>query len=204
VLELIQARPQADVDEIVRRIRSGTNAESIVRCVADGDLLLQAARRPEARHRYRFPLVEAMPVDLLRPENPYVASIIHEWTSRDLGPPSRQIQSAPAGLGGGEHNVIYLKPYDVAEVVDPRLEAIRPSMWTSVCADDKLMRRLFNLYFLLGHHGGPFFNKDYFLEDMAANRLSFCSPLLVNAVLAMACVCLVLTKSCSCTERLPA
>lgn len=72
--------------------------------------------------------------------------------------------------------------------MDAKLELINPSAWTSVSSDDKLMRQLLNIYFLQEHHAAPFFHKDYFLEDIVAKRHDFCSSLLVNATLAMACM----------------
>lgn len=50
------------------------------------------------------------------------------------------------------------------------------------------MRRLLANLFLHEYHLGSFFQKDYFLEDMASGRRWLCSSVLVNAVLAWASV----------------
>lgn len=152
---------------------------------------------PESRYRYRFPYLDEMPAFLLHPQNPYLDSLLYESTFRDRAPLDSQAM-APASSsapGGDEHQGVYLKPFHAAEVMDPKLELIRPSAWTSVSSDDKLMRKMFNIYFLQEYHAAPFFHKDYFLEDMVDKRHEFCSSLLVNAILTMACVSSLEAKS---------
>ncbi len=72
--------------------------------------------------------------------------------------------------------------YHAAELADARIDEIKPSDWTSVSKNDGLMRKLIAAYFMYGSQCFICFQKDYFLEDMTANRHRFCSPLLVNAV----------------------
>ncbi|KAF4470200.1 Zn(2)-C6 fungal-type DNA-binding domain [Fusarium albosuccineum] len=81
----------------------------------------------------------------------------------------------------------YLTPYSAAEIVDPHMWNVTCAKWTSVIKDDQLLRQLLNSYFL--HQYSPFFafQKDYFLQDMARGGSRFCSPLLVNTILAAAC-----------------
>jgi hypothetical protein len=50
------------------------------------------------------------------------------------------------------------------------------------------MRDLLRTYFLREHMWFIYLNKTLFLEDMAAGSEDLCSSLLVNAVLAFACV----------------
>lgn len=47
---------------------------------------------------------------------------------------------------------------------------------------------LLKLYFQYEHQFLSFFHKDLFLDDMLSGSTTFCSELLVNAVLALACV----------------
>jgi hypothetical protein len=58
----------------------------------------------------------------------------------------------------------------------------------AVNADDTLMRTFIRAYFLQEYDWFTFFHKDYFLDDMLAGSNTFCSPLLVNAILAVGCV----------------
>lgn len=46
VFRAIQTRPEAEVQEIVRRIRAGADAETIVRQLSTADLLLQVHLEP--------------------------------------------------------------------------------------------------------------------------------------------------------------
>ena len=59
--------------------------------------------------------------------------------------------------------------------------------WTSVTQNAEFVEHLTSLYFCWFHPFYTLFSKDLFQHDMAKGRTKFCSPLLVNAVLAMAC-----------------
>ncbi|KAK4120218.1 hypothetical protein N657DRAFT_531873, partial [Parathielavia appendiculata] len=67
----IRQRPEAEANEIVKRIRRGEDPECIVRFIKEGDLLLQLALVPETRYRYISPFLEEMRASLMRPESPY-------------------------------------------------------------------------------------------------------------------------------------
>ena len=62
--------------------------------------------------------------------------------------------------------------------------------WTSVTDDDDLVSHLVSLYFTWDYPFWAFLDRDVFLRHMAHGDLEseFCSPFLVNAVLANACV----------------
>jgi hypothetical protein len=81
-----------------------------------------------------------------------------------------------------------LRPFHAAHVVDPLLSDAKPSLWTAVCQDDLLMRELLAAWLQCEYFFTTPLQKDYFLQDMASHNQDFCSPLLVNAVLAYACV----------------
>jgi hypothetical protein len=82
-----------------------------------------------------------------------------------------------------------LRPFHAAHVVDPLLSDAKPSLWTAVCQDDLLMRELLAAWLQCEYFFTTPLQKDYFLQDMASHNHDFCSPLLVNAVLAYACSC---------------
>lgn len=49
--EMIQKKPMAEVEDIIRRIRSGDDLETIIHTVQEGELLLQLSASPtESRH----------------------------------------------------------------------------------------------------------------------------------------------------------
>lgn len=84
---------------------------------------------------------------------------------------------------------------NVLPVAEPRLQDVTVSLWTSVPIDTLLMSELLTSYFQQGYLISIPFQKDLFLEDLvsdryqpAGNEVKNCSPLLVNAILAMAAV----------------
>jgi hypothetical protein len=182
----LRARPESEVGEIVKRIKSGTDPEAILRYIREGDLLLQLALTPETRYRYVFPLVQEMPAYLLQPNNPYMSARVYEWVANGTHtPPGLVLSNQPRSP---EMQSTYYKPYHAAELVDPLLETVKPSEWTTVSMDNALMRKILTNYFLHDYQSAPPFQKDYFLQDMVAGRHSCCSSLLVNAILAIGSV----------------
>ncbi|KAH7394487.1 hypothetical protein BKA66DRAFT_509750 [Pyrenochaeta sp. MPI-SDFR-AT-0127] len=183
---LIKTRPDDESLEILRRIKMGAGVESVLRHVKEADLLIQLALVPETRCRYSFPYLNSMPAFLLVPDNPYLASPMYEAAFEQ---PHDQSTSSPTHTTSRSKNVPdpYLKPNHAAEVVEPLLDKVCANDWTTVISDNGLFRRLISLYLLHQHSGQQWFNKDLFLEDMAARQRDFCSPLLVNAVLAASC-----------------
>ncbi|KAF3003189.1 hypothetical protein E8E13_009462 [Curvularia kusanoi] len=124
-----------------------------------------------------------MPEILLSSGSPYLDTVMFE-------PNSQQATSTVATLS---HDALYVKPYHAATLVEPRLDNAKPSVWTNVNHDDSLLREILAAYFMHEYHLFPIFQKDYFLEDMAATEpdkpTQFCSALLVNAVLAYGSCC---------------
>ena len=185
----MQSKSFEESKSILDRIRSGQDVRTVLCHLQDGDLLLQIALVPENRHRYSFPYHSGMPSFLLNNSNPYLQSRMYKLvgesteTTRDT---NTNLQAARVG-----DEALYRAPYHAARLVEPRIDAARPSRWTLVPASDSFLRELLRAYFLHEYSASMFFHKDYFLEDMSAGRNRFRSSLLVNAVLAAACVCLI-------------
>ena len=64
---------------------------------------------------------------------------------------------------------------------------VLPSSWTNVTNDDTFIKELIDLYFTWHHPYFLFFSEQRFRADFSTGRLSNCSSLLVNAILATAC-----------------
>ncbi|KAF2801137.1 hypothetical protein K505DRAFT_227098 [Melanomma pulvis-pyrius CBS 109.77] len=62
-----------------------------------------------------------------------------------------------------------------------------PGTWTAVTQDVAFIERLFGLYFQWSHAFYIVFSRDHFLADFYSGREKYCSPLLVNVILAYAC-----------------
>lgn len=182
VFQAIQSRPEAEAAAIFKRIREGADCESVMRHISTGDILLQLHVTPETKYRYVFPYRTQIPISLQSPHNPYLHSLVYETTFV-----ASDRQSSPS-FADEKYRAQYLKPLHAARIVDPRLDTVKPSIWTNVCSDDDLMRAILRAYLLSEYHRFTIFHKDHFLDDMVRESNRFCSPLLVNAVLALACV----------------
>jgi hypothetical protein len=175
------------VDEIVRRVRAGVTIDEIVRHVHSGDLLLQLSVSPERRYHYSLGHVLNIPDFLRAASSRYTTSLVYRksfdpkwhWSSPPELPPNV-----------ADYRALYEAPFHAAEMVDADIDAAEPSKWTSVSADDELLRALLKSYFMHEYLFFPLLHKDAFLQDMISGRRRFCSSLLVNAVLAASCVSL--------------
>ena len=76
--------------------------------------------------------------------------------------------------------------------MDPRLSCA--THWTTVTADGALVVDLLCAWTELEYSYYHYLDRESFLDDMASGSNAFCSSLLVNALLASACVCF--RKSC--------
>ena len=84
----------------------------------------------------------------------------------------------------GHSSNLGLVPYD--DGIPIRLNVSSES-WTRVTRDAEFVGHLMGLYFCWQHPFYVLFSKECFLYDMARGRSKYCSPLLVNALLASAC-----------------
>lgn len=183
LFRLLRFRPQRESAEILNRLRAGGDVESLVRYVKSGDLLLQLSTEPETRHRYHLGKYLRIPAFLKTPNNPYLTSLVYKSNFNPT-----YMRESDRGAGAIERLRMYDTPYHTVQMVDPRLNTVEPSKWTAVISDDVLLRKLLETYFIYEYPSFPFFHKDCFLDDMATGRTRFCSSLLVNCVLATACV----------------
>ncbi|KAK7736065.1 hypothetical protein SLS63_003586 [Diaporthe eres] len=178
--------------DILQRLRAGTDVETTIRHVQEGDLLLQLALRPESRFRYQFPYLPFMPAALQTSDNPYLESLLYEGAAQGFTQSPSQHQqpsSAAEAVRAWSNSHVYMKPYHAAELVDGRLASAKAADWTAVTTDDNLFRRLLRAYLVHEYCVAPAFQKDYFLYDLARGKGQLCSSLLVNSVMAIASHC---------------
>ncbi|KAJ5799047.1 uncharacterized protein N7503_006552 [Penicillium pulvis] len=78
---------------------------------------------------------------------------------------------------------------DINRLSDIPIFEVPAKPWTSTTADDDFASHLISLYFTWQHSISYYLDRDLFLRDMCSKDLSshFCSPLLVNSILAVAC-----------------
>jgi len=66
-------------------------------------------------------------------------------------------------------------------------ETVLATTWTDVSEDRNLVQHLLALYFCWEYPTFASFSKEHFLQDLQDGTPRFCSPLLVNALLALGC-----------------
>lgn len=181
---ILRSRPEEEIVHILQRLRAGEDVQTIVKTVQDGDLLLQLSLKPEFRFRYEFPYIREMPHHLKGSQNPYTRSVLYEKTALQLFHPPMTMEILKDVLD--ESQKMYLAPYHTVELYDSRISSIIVSKWTTVSSDNPMLRILLQIYFVFEFPFHPYFHKDFFLDDMFIGIKRFCSPLLVNAVLAAA------------------
>ncbi|KAF2635167.1 hypothetical protein P280DRAFT_474082 [Massarina eburnea CBS 473.64] len=63
----------------------------------------------------------------------------------------------------------------------------KPPTWTAITQDIAFVQRLLDLYFRWSHPFYVIFSRECFYRDFRSGREKYCSPMLVNAVLAYGC-----------------
>ncbi|PLB46427.1 hypothetical protein P170DRAFT_465950 [Aspergillus steynii IBT 23096] len=94
-------------------------------------------------------------------------------------------QTRAEGLGRNTRQ----KYMDINRLSDIPRWRVSARPWTTVTDDDDLVSHLISLYFSWNHQILNWIDRDLFIRDMQSGNVDsqFCSPLLVNAVLAMSC-----------------
>lgn len=206
VVELLRNAPREKAAALLKRVADGADLATLVSQYKQGDLQMQLSLTPNTIRRYEFPFVSEMPRHLYITENPYIRSLLmsaivsHPMASEEkaswqqLGPPRHAPRASrvdgPDLLRGSEQHISYSVPYHTARVVGPRLSKLTAAPWTQVISDNRLLQQLISCYFQFSNTSAPKVHIDLFLDDMVAGRERFCSPLLVNAILASGCVSL--------------
>ena len=183
LIELLRTMTEQDAAEVFRLLKAGRDVGSIVKHVRDGNLLMQLSLTPETVRQYEFPYMTKMPSHLFVTNNPYMDSCLYKAISSSSAYTHTENSQLTTKYGSA-----YRLPYHTAKMIEPLVDKITTTPWTRVISDNRLLRRLVSLYFTCPHPCAPLVHKDLFLEDMAAGGTSFCSPLLVNAVLSIASV----------------
>jgi hypothetical protein len=172
--------PERDAADVFQRLRAGASAEALVQHVQEGSLIMGLSATPEVSSRYEFPYIDRIPSTLQG--SIYFRSHVYEAIE------ASENVSHSSFVQPVLRKSNYAKPLLAANLIEPLLENIKLSSWTSVSSNDRLLQTLLESYFVYQYPMHFFFQKDYFLEDLAFKGTTFCSPLLVNALLAKACV----------------
>jgi hypothetical protein len=173
--------PETDALAILRRLKAGGDVQDILTQAKGGSLLLQLSLMPQVQRRYELPYLVEIPAFLRVQDNHYLDSLIYRTALKPLEPPRK---ASPDGSTVSEIQSKYMTPFHAATLVEPLLIKATASRWTTVIADDELFRQLLGAFFIFIYPSWYPLHKNLFLEDLAAGRTQFCSPLLVNVLLA--------------------
>ncbi|KAM0457974.1 hypothetical protein ACHAO4_002695 [Trichoderma viride] len=191
IFSTLQNCSDKDAMTMFNLVRQGVDPKYLLKQMKECDFVFQLAVVPESRRRYQFPYLPTMPIRLQTPDNPYLKSVLYEtvFLQPDEDSSDEESDSDSADTRLGRYRNVYMRPYHAAEVLDPLIDLVKPSEWTAVIADDRLMRALLRAYLLHEYPTFPVFHKDIFFQAMINHDKRFCSSLLVNVLLAEACHC---------------
>ena len=194
LFQYLRASLEGQSSEIVRKIRIGADIGTIIRQI-HSDSFLQTYSAPETELRFKSPYLNEMPAAIQRSENDYLESFVYEVVCAEGCLPAdgedkqlRQRRQCELDALAKKYPPQYLKPYHSAKLVDQRLGLANVTRWTQVITDNELFMSMLSAYLLQDHPGFPVFHKDTFLQALVEGDGRFCSSLLVNALMAEACV----------------
>lgn len=159
LIETFQASKDEEVAELLSIIRSNAPVQDLKVCVKQ-----QIAK---ARVGKRLP----------SPELEQLHTRIQRLPTEGVSDPKRRLPQEQGKFSRAAH-VSEEPPY-----------MVRASPWTDVTADDMLVSNLVSVFFRWHKSMYDWMDEDLFLRDMRQGDLqcSYCSPVLVNALLAVAC-----------------
>jgi len=199
----------SEAQEILRRMRSGNDVSDVVSLIRDSSVLLpkipySSDSSPSTQYSrgttdLQSPSEEGGTAKRRRQSRSAYSSSQQQYTrsgDSDLsvtsGPSSNISNSSGPGNVPTGH-------------IDTPIYNVPAKPWTSVSDNPALISHLISLYFAWSHPFYNFIEKDLFLSDMMHSQKTYCSALLVNAVLAQACVSSLETcQSCLFSNRVTA
>lgn len=143
------------------------------------DTILEALRQSDDQHVQHL-------LGLIRSNAP-LEDVIQYATTHENHFPEEQLASLAVAIDTGLSRKAVMS---ISALCDSPPIKVPARPWTTVTSDDSLVSHLVSTYFTWYHHTYPTLVEDRFIADMQGGNLdcTFCSPLLVNAVLAAACV----------------
>ncbi|KAG7426153.1 Nitrogen assimilation transcription factor nit-4 [Fusarium oxysporum f. sp. raphani] len=114
---------------------------------------------------------------------------IMDWTTDLRGPPQNRVGSWAAGMHPDQmtDGIRYRGTEQIlSSSNEPELRT--PTLtWTAITSDSTLVQHLLALYFCWEYPTFASLSKEHFLQDFQEGRNRYCSPILVNALVALGC-----------------
>lgn len=201
VVELLREGDEADAINILQRIRQEDNIDDAIETIAGAQNLLvalESADQPPKRASDNDSMEGARPSRIPRssltssPGNAPSPDKASSSSRNDLGRFSDAFQGhyTPAQYAFVERDMYVDHSVDITP-------------WTNASDDNRMMNHLLSLFWTWDNHVERVIYRPLFQEDLARGRErnwitsshAFCSPFLVNALLALGCVRLLLSSS---------
>lgn len=112
------------------------------------------------------------------------------WAPDIRGPPQSRVGSWAESLQQDQRTASVPRFRGLEQVLSPLNEPEMKSpsgTWTSITTDVNLVQHLLALYFCWEYPTFASLSKEHFLRDFQDGRYRYCSPILVNALLALGC-----------------
>jgi hypothetical protein len=176
-----QEKDRRVYDSMIRKIRNGSETEknAFVRLISSGE-------DPENNPERLDQIVQMM--DSGSSGNPHESPVASPPSLEDKVaiPPecTWKAKDNPSRYYGRTLNRLLQSDEDVRFVPTPTDQVPE---WTTVTTDQNLTQHLLNLYFTWSHPFHLLFSEGVFCYGLKSKKLKYCTPLLMNAILAIGC-----------------
>lgn len=110
---------------------------------------------------------------------------IMQWTTE--APPRSRVGTWLQEQSSTAEGPRYRGVDQILAPLDSPEEKVPPGTWTTVTGDSGLVSHLLALYFCWEYPTFASLSKEHFMKDFISGRDRYCSPILVNALLALGC-----------------
>ncbi|EXA30612.1 hypothetical protein FOVG_18032 [Fusarium oxysporum f. sp. pisi HDV247] len=114
---------------------------------------------------------------------------VMDWTTDLRGPPRNRVGSWADGMHPDQmtDGIRYRGIEQILSTSNEPELRTPTSTWTAITSDSTLVQHLLALYFCWEYPTFASLSKEHFLQDFQEGRNRYCSPILVNALLALGC-----------------
>lgn len=206
LIQLLRIRPEHEAIDILRRLRTSRDVSSVLGFIKEGELLIQSFGSPSGSEGVPTPPNNStIQVELANSYPNVYLRTIPSWLDRGDQQISttwidKQVEGEDDHRLTSNEGVILSRirrlsnsrksnNIDFSRFPDERIYRASCHPWTSVIKDDNLFRTLISLYLTWLHPEFTVFDKDCFLDDLVSQDTTFCSPMLVTAILSISYVC---------------
>jgi hypothetical protein len=163
----LRSLPEQESNGILLKLREGADAATVIQQVKDGDLLVQIRSTRSNSHAKAMSQAKGRR-GLSRPR---IASWAENMQTDHICDTLPQYH--------GINQILFT--LDEPELKHPT------TTWTTIANDINLVQHMLALYFCWEYPTSASLSKEHFLRDFRDRRHRYCSPLLVNALLALGC-----------------